>query len=851
MGFLRFGGCALAVALLGVVACSDDKPTIVVSVVSGIVPTAQFAVVETALYAGNPGTDTGAVRRDEARVMASRDQDYAHGHQVASFEGVDPGAYTIEVQMMRADRRLVLRRRVVVQVAGSTALRVHMTPNCIGVACPSPGGAAGYSECIDGQCVDPRCNPPSTEFCEGLTTCATEADCGPYADCAEAVCLDGVCDAAPKPDMCLEPLFCNPLSSVSPGCEPTPFVDGGVPFDASSDAGAVDGGENDASVDGSTTHELRCGSLCVDEENACLFGTVDCSGVAPACNATSVRVGAACDVNRVCDAMGSCTSCVEDAPCTHGCFAGHLRCGSGTPTCVENSPLESASVGTICDAACAGGSTCPGMHVCDRDSECVTCDDGAPCDAGCDVGRIDCTLGGECVSTGRHLPALTTCGTSQVCDGMGACVACFDGEACGTSTGCASGTLTGCGLASPACQYNHFATPGDACEDGTTGVCSGDGRCYVPLRALDVSSNGAVGCVILEDHTVSCWGVDSIDFTSTIVHGRYALPGFSDTVQLVLGGTVICARNSVGAIDCLGSNNWGQVGDGTFESRSTATRVTLPAPAVDLAAGDFSACAALTTGDVYCWGELNREIPGSPLLSPAPTRVTGISGAVQLAIASNVHSSTVCARQSNGHVMCWGSDWAGLLGDGIPFSANPDATHYRATPSEVVGIDDAVDLSLGYSYSACVLRGNHEVWCWGSSDSYTSPVLGALGSSTTGYSPVPVLADLVEGDDITDLESYGYARCFRRSTGVVECMATTNGAGLGRSAWDTALPREPRPVAGVADVARLGTGSSSCLVRSGGEVLCWGFSTAVSIGLGYGTSIGATWAPTNVFDEVP
>lgn len=816
--------------------CGDDKPTVIVDVISGIVPDAQFVFVESAIYAGSLASETGATRRDDARMTARRDQDFAHGLRVASFEGVDPGTYTIEVQLLKADRRLVLRRRVVINVQDNTVVRVHMTPNCVGVSCPSPGGGAGFSECIDGHCVDPRCNPPSMEFCDGLTFCASAAACGPYAPCAEAVCIDGICDAAPEAGVCEDPLYCNPLSSESPGCEPYPSVDAGMPMDASEVDAGVDAEVVDAAVDAPLDMGSRCGLICTSESNPCLWGTVDCASGAEVCDATFERVGASCGDNQVCGVGGACVACEEGAECNVGCVLGHLSCGGGAPRCVENSPITTLPLGTVCDAQCPGGTICPGLHTCNADSLCMSCDDGAACTAGCFEGRIDCMRGGECVSTGVQLPTFSTCGTSDVCNEHGVCVECIEGMACQTESECASGVVQGCGAWWINCAVAEYKDPGDACYDTGDGVCSGDGRCYEPMRATHIAASTATGCAVQTDGTLLCWGYDLVSRDdSTYLTARFAFPGFDDVVQVAFASNSPCARTSAGEVYCTGSNYWGEVGDGTYESRYTPVRVSLPAPAVDIAGAESIRCAALTNGELYCWGLFGRDYTGEfQEVHNAPTLIAGVVGATRVAIATGGGYGTVCAVQSDGLVKCFGNNFGGMLGDGAPFDPDYYANHYQATVATVAGIDDAVSIDLGYGGgSACVLRASGQVWCWGSGDIYTAPRLGALGSASIAYSPVPVRADLVTYDDVLSIESYASARCLLRGNGEVYCFGVSSSE-LGRDNDSIALPSwMPAPIAGIHDAIELADGAP-CVLRAGGEIACWGdyFTSAAAAGLG-------------------
>ena len=86
-------------------------------------------------------------------------------------------------------------------------------------------------------------------------------------------------------------------------------------------------------------------------------------------------------------------------------------------------------------------------------------------------------------------------------------------------------------------------------------------------------------------------------------------------------------------------------------------------------------CAALVTGEVYCWGDNNSGEMGIGFVSqsePTPTQVVGVVDASNVA-TGYFHS---CALRLNAkHLICWGSNNFGQLGS--PGSAN------QLTPIEV------------------------------------------------------------------------------------------------------------------------------------------------------------------------
>lgn len=810
------------VCTLWLSACGDDSPTLVVDVVTGIVPVAQFSRTRVDLLVDD---GAGGYRQIVFRVSyPNRSDDYAHGFRIAEFGEVAAGEYTVQVVFLLPDGRPLIQRRTRIRITGNYALRVHLTPNCIGVACPSPGGNAGYSECLDGHCVDPRCNPPSTEFCEGVEFCGTTTDCRETASCAEATCIDGVCDAAPLEDGCAEFEWCDPL--VGQGCEPLIEADGGVELDG----GVDDGG--DAAVDSG----VACGATCVDPSDICRFGTIDCSGETPTCVATLVRTGAVCGDGMVCNPSGSCVACSEGGECQVGCATGQLTCTTGQPACLVTEASPRLPTGSTCETSCGEAGICPTPHVCSDAGSCIECIDGAPCAVGCELGAISCAMGGTCVLNNTHVAPFTPCGALHVCDGAGECVTCEDGAS--YEDGCFEGTIVGCSTAAPAPATRTLR--GATSDCGETEVCSGDGfGCYVPYRALDIAAmsydpedaaNVRATCAVTPEHTVQCWGNNASGalgwgFTySPPVHSKVDVVGLHDVEQISGGTGFFCARTALGEVWCWGRNAFGELGDGTFERAFAPVRTQLPEPAIDVAAGGYHACAIGESHHVYCWGQVPRPAPIYAEYVRVPEEVPTLTNAVKLQAFRS--EGGTCALLSDGHVACWGLVSGTVFGDGVMHSSFDSVL--QDVPAYVVGIDDAIDFAHN-GFVGCVVRESHEVWCWGGSEYWAMLMRGAFGDTAGTYqAAAPVHADLLSAV-VSDAEAV------LMSGDVLVRRA-------GGETWTFGSGRPPEPAPSPLDhVQSIKPGySHQCAITGDGYAVCWGTNTTGSGELGTGHGVPST-----------
>ena len=76
----------------------------------------------------------------------------------------------------------------------------------------------------------------------------------------------------------------------------------------------------------------------------------------------------------------------------------------------------------------------------------------------------------------------------------------------------------------------------------------------------------------------------------------------AEVTEIALGWQTSCALLTGGAIKCWGSNNEGQLGDGTTTTRNTPVDVSGITTATSIALGSGHSCALLPGGTIKCWG---------------------------------------------------------------------------------------------------------------------------------------------------------------------------------------------------------------------------------------------------------
>lgn len=214
------------------------------------------------------------------------------------------------------------------------------------------------------------------------------------------------------------------------------------------------------------------------------------------------------------------------------------------------------------------------------------------------------------------------------------------------------------------------------------------------------------------------------------------LPG--KAVQVALGSSSQYALLEDGTVISWGSNDEGQLGNGPTGASNelgrypkpsiTPVRVTGLTGIVQIAAGFKHALALKDDGTVYAWGRRdNGEVgDGEPkglraVPAVGPTLVPGLRDIIQIA-ADGGHS---LALRADGHVMAWGQNRNGELGNGTR------ATGWK--PTEVTGLDRVVSIAAGTGGGGAgvsgAVRDDGTVWMWGSNTS------GQMGNGLGPLSP--------------------------------------------------------------------------------------------------------------------
>jgi len=365
---------------------------------------------------------------------------------------------------------------------------------------------------------------------------------------------------------------------------------------------------------------------------------------------------------------------------------------------------------------------------------------------------------------------------------------------------------------------------GNTTNQATWAVVSSPGA-----AALQVAIGLEHTCAVLVTGQVRCWGNDSrgqlgngtanSDSQSTAVTVMIDATGstpLADVTRIALGDFHACALRANGETWCWGSNGSGQLAPEVTTSQSDYARKSKASGLVALTAGLEHTCGIDGAGQVFCWGyNVQGQLGDGTNDNSAVPRDTGIRNAVALG-GSRRH---VCAATVDGSAYCWGINSAGEVGGGVTSSG-------ENRPVRVVGLTEVARIAGGDKYT-CAQTHSGEARCWGLGSN------GRLGTGNNDDSLSPALVAVPSSvSSVTDVQSGFEHSCARVSDGTAACWGNNTTGQLGNG-LTVAGGAELVVLGGGRPVRRVAPGGGhSCAIANGGAVSCWGDNASGQLGLG-------------------
>jgi alpha-tubulin suppressor-like RCC1 family protein len=393
------------------------------------------------------------------------------------------------------------------------------------------------------------------------------------------------------------------------------------------------------------------------------------------------------------------------------------------------------------------------------------------------------------------------------------------GGAGATGAGGLTGGAGAAGAKGAAGATGAAGASGAAGSGADAGMPPDGGMAAVPCSVDLVASTHHL-CARKVDGSLWCWGRND--------HGQVgdgtAAPNVPTPVPLSALGTDVaevavgydhsCARKKDGTVWCWGSNERGQLGDGTKTDSPTPVQVAALASGVaSIATGWRHSCAVKTDGSVWCWGDRldgkasadGTYIATTPFALGAPldTGVAQVSG-------GDAHT---CARKTDGSVYCWGANNYGQLGNGT-------GTTQPATLTAVVDLAGVAEVRAGF-YRSCARKTDGTVWCWGQ---FTGD-----GTNVVRIRPVQVSYTTV---GFAQLAVGGEVVCAARSDGSLACWGNNQYGQVGTGTASGTL-MAPSELTAIADVVQVAAGiDATCARKADSSIWCWGGNRFGELGNG-------------------
>jgi alpha-tubulin suppressor-like RCC1 family protein len=331
---------------------------------------------------------------------------------------------------------------------------------------------------------------------------------------------------------------------------------------------------------------------------------------------------------------------------------------------------------------------------------------------------------------------------------------------------------------------------------------------------VQVAAGYSHTCVSMTTGVVECFGSNE---DGELGNGGGGIADASAVPVLVIGLTTgTQAVNEGGLSGCaltqaLGVKCWGSADGNDFNLHTSAQDVTaLPNGVGLLGVGVADVCALSTAGALSCWGRNDDgEVGvGDDVSHPTPQAVSGVAAATVVG-----GSLDTCAIDIQGSAYCWGDNQHGQIGDGTTTSRfTPTAV--QKLPGHITQIANNGSLVTGRT---CAVVKKGKAFCWGDDTD------GALGHNGSGQQSLPVSVLGLPNADPVQLATGGAASCALLAGGQVWCWGSNGSGELGNGSPFGSKSKKPVQVSlsGTA-IQLVGTAASFCALVATGDVFCWG-----------------------------
>lgn len=347
------------------------------------------------------------------------------------------------------------------------------------------------------------------------------------------------------------------------------------------------------------------------------------------------------------------------------------------------------------------------------------------------------------------------------------------------------------------------------------------------------------GCGLTNQQTVRCWGNNQnlqLGLSQSLTASANPVKLNSDLhllaqssfdqiqknkIMVGKGGYFRCGLTIDQRVRCWGYNTSGYLGNNSSVSFSTAIPVDVAGlgPVKTLSVGGSHSCVITLSDTVKCWGSNYAGGLGNntKVSSPFPVDVLGL-GPVK-AVQAGMDGFT-CAITMNNLMKCWGYNANGVLGN--------NSTVDSLIPTDVVGLGSVKQMALG-DYFVCAITTSDKVMCWGAPS-----ILGksVFSGSEIGYSKGHLPYEIESVGTVKSIAAGDRHVCALTSTNEIKCWgdSTNKRLGIDASLLTSIAPITVPGVQGaVALASRFG---STCVWLESEKMMCWGDNKFGKLGVG-------------------
>ncbi len=221
--------------------------------------------------------------------------------------------------------------------------------------------------------------------------------------------------------------------------------------------------------------------------------------------------------------------------------------------------------------------------------------------------------------------------------------------------------------------------------------------------------------MLMGDGTVQTWGGN---YYGRLGDGTFSdrminkpVPGLTGVKDVQCGQDHAVALMADGTVKAWGSNYYGQLGNGV-QGNNASSPVPIAVPGLSnvraIAVSSYHTLALLENGTVMAWGSNNHgQLGDGTIVTPTnPVQVSGLSNVKAIAANGDMdcNQGHNLALLNSGSVMAWGTNSRRELGIGT--------TVDQMVPVQVASLPGIIDIACGY-WHCLALAGDGTVFSWG------------------------------------------------------------------------------------------------------------------------------------------